>query len=268
MTAPLLEIAGLSVSIGGRIILDQVGFSVMEGELLAVIGPNGAGKSTCVRCLAGATGGWTGRIALGGVELRRLSRRELALRACYLPQTRGEPPAFSVREYVRMGRYAHRGVWGGMRAGDARAVDAALADAGIPHLGDRLLPTLSGGERQMAAIAAGLAQESRLLVLDEPATFLDPLRQDKLLDLLEKVNRERGVSVLMVTHDINAAMLRTHRAVALREGRLVYDGPSSGLARASALRDVYGMEFVYAALPGGGTAAVSAAMARAGERHG
>lgn len=265
MSDPLLEVAGLSVAIGGKPILNDITFTLHAGEVRAVIGPNGAGKSTCVRCLAGVAAGWSGRIRLNGRDVSSLPRRELARLVCYLPQIQTIPPAFRVWDYVSMGRYAHLSLWGGLKKEDARAVDAALADTGMDHLRDRLLPTLSGGERQMAAIAAGLAQEARLLVLDEPATFLDPLRHDALLSLVGRINRERGVSVLMVTHDINAAMLRTHRTLALRQGRAIYDGPSAGLAQASVLRGIYGMDFVYAPLPEGGTVAVSAHLAHAGE---
>lgn len=265
MSDPLLDVAGLSVAIGGKPILTDVCFTVQPGEIRAVIGPNGAGKSTCVRCLAGVSADWSGRIRLNGQDVSSLPRRELARLVCYLPQIQTLPPAFRVWDYVSMGRYAHISLWGGLKKEDARAVDAALADTGMDDLRDRLLPTLSGGERQMAAIAAGLAQEARLLVLDEPATFLDPLRHDALLDLVGRVNHERGVSVLMVTHDINAAMLRTHRTLALRQGRAIFDGSSQGLTQASVLRDIYGMDFVYASLPGGGTVAASARLAHTGE---
>ncbi|MCD8350717.1 MAG: ABC transporter ATP-binding protein [Planctomycetaceae bacterium] len=264
MTAPLLEISGLSIALGGKPILNYVDFTMQPGEIRAIIGPNGAGKSTCVRCLAGVVAGWTGGIKLDGRAHADLSRRELARLVCYLPQIGGTLPAFSVWDYVSMGRYVHLGLWDGLGARDAEAIDRALHDVGIGNLRDRRLTTLSGGERQMAAIAAGLAQEARLLVLDEPATFLDPLRQDMLLQLVGKINQERGVSVLMVTHDVNAAMLHTHRTLALHDGRVVYDGPSAELRGEETLRRIYDMDFAFAPVPGGHTLAVSKRMAGVG----
>ncbi|MCD8139635.1 MAG: ABC transporter ATP-binding protein [Planctomycetaceae bacterium] len=261
MTTPLLDVSGLSVSLGGKPVLQDVAFTMQQGEIRAIIGPNGAGKSTCVRCLAGVVAGWTGGIRLDGRAQAELSRRELARLVCYLPQIGGALPAFSVWEYVSMGRYAHIGLWDGLGARDAEAIDRALHDVDIIHLRDRRLTTLSGGERQMAAIAAGLAQEARLLVLDEPATFLDPLRQDMLLELVGRIHRERGVSVLMVTHDVNAAMLHTHRTLALRGGRVVFDGLSGELADDATLRRIYAMDFAFAPVAGGHTLAVSKRMA-------
>ncbi len=264
MTAPLLDVSGLSIALGGKPILQGVGFSIQPGEIRAIIGPNGAGKSTCVRCIAGVLAGWTGGITLDSRAHADLSRRELARLVCYLPQIGGALPAFSVWDYVSMGRYAHIGLWDGLGAHDAEAIDRALADVGIGHLRDRRLTTLSGGERQMAAIAAGLAQEARLLILDEPATFLDPLRQDLLLELVGRINRERGISVLMVTHDVNAAMFHTHRTLALRDGRVVFDGSSADLRQNETLRAIYDMDFAFAPVPGGHSLAVSQRMAGIG----
>lgn len=243
--APLrpLLVDNLSCGIAGKSILSGVRFSMEQGEVRAVIGPNGAGKSTLARCVSGVAKKSGGTVSLFGRDQDSLSRREMAAMVCHMPQIQGSLPAFTVRDFVGMGRYAHSGFWQGLGVRDREMADAAMELAGVSRFADRLLPTLSGGERQMVAIAAGLAQEAKLLVLDEPATFLDPLHQDMLLDLIRKLNRERGVSLLIVTHDINMAMLFTHRTLALREGKVVYDGPSAGLSGGNALETIYGMEF-------------------------
>lgn len=244
-TAPLLRVHDLSLAIKGKAIISGIAFAMRAGEIRAVVGPNGAGKSTLARCVAGIARPTGGGVEVDGRRQDQMPRRELARNICYMPQFQGGLPAYSVRDYVMMGRYAHTGFWDGLGRDDGRAADAAMELAGVRDLSDRLLPTLSGGERQLVAIAAGLAQEARLLILDEPATFLDPGHQDLLLDLIRRLNRERGLSILVVTHDVNMAMLFTHRTLALRAGRAVYDGMSVGLAEPGVLRNIYGMDFAF-----------------------
>ncbi len=250
--SPLLDVRDLSFAAGGVRILSGVSLSLERGEILSVIGPNGAGKSSLARCVAGLAKPDAGSVLLAGRAVSRLSPRERARLVCYMPQTQGDAPAFTVRDFVAMGRYAH-----GEKAGAAARVDDAMALAGVGELADRLLPALSGGERQLAALAAALAQEAELLVLDEPAAFLDPARQDAFLDLALRINRGRGVSLLIVTHDVNWAMHFTGRAVALREGRVAYAGPAAGLAGGGVLEGVYGAAFSLLPLPGRPPLAVS-----------
>lgn len=247
--APLLRVADLSYAAGGKTILAGVSFAMAEGEVRAVIGPNGAGKSTLCRLVAGLAEKDGGRVELAGRDADAMSRRETALAACLIPQIQGDLPAFAVRDCVMMGRYPHADFWRGPGPADAEAVDAALNLAGVAHLAERLLPTLSGGERQLVSIASGLAQESRLLVLDEPSSFLDPARRDALFRLIRRLNRERGLSFLVVTHDVNMAMFLADRVLALRDGRTVFEGPAGELARPGLLRDIYGVDF--ALLPPG-----------------
>lgn len=249
---PLLRVAGLSYAVRGKSILSGITFDMDESEVRAVVGPNGAGKSTLAKCIAGLAVGQNGGIAFNGRDCADVPRKELARLVCYLPQIQGTLPAFSVRDYVMMGRYAHLGFWNGPDEGDAQAVEVALEQAQVAGLADRLLPTLSGGERQLVGIAAGLAQEARLLIMDEPATFLDPGHQELLLDLVRRLNRERGVSLLIVTHDINMAMFFTHRTLALRSGEVVFDGCSADLADKDLLRAIYGIDFAFLDIPGGG----------------
>ena len=234
---------GVSLSIDGKKILDSVSLAVRKGEIRAVVGSNGAGKSTLARCLAALIGGWSGSIEIGGAPVRRLSRKELARSVCYLPQARGDMQAFTVREYVGMGRYAHGGFWGGRAVEDFRIADEALEATGAARFADRPLPELSGGERQLAALAAALAQQAELMILDEPGSFLDPKLQDQFTRLVLRLNRDKGVSFVIVTHDVNTAVKFTDKTLALRSGIVVYDGDSSGLADEAALRKIYGMEF-------------------------
>ncbi|MDR1521206.1 MAG: ABC transporter ATP-binding protein [Planctomycetota bacterium] len=237
----LLRAVDLSFSAGGKSIISGVSFAMRPGEFRAVIGRNGAGKSTLARRLAGlAPGG--GEVRIRGRAADSLSRRELAREICYLPQIQERTPAFSVRDYVMLGRYPHTGFWRGPGRGDRDIVQAALEMTGLAGLADRPLPTLSGGERQLAAIAGGLAQEAVLLILDEPAAFLDPFNQSLLLACLGRLNRVKGVSLLVITHDVNLALLFAQRALALKSGRVVFDGPPGDLT-AARLHGIFDIPF-------------------------
>jgi ABC-type cobalamin/Fe3+-siderophores transport systems, ATPase components len=245
----LLEVNGISCSIQGKTIISDISFHMKRGEIRAVIGPNGAGKSTLVRCIAGIlkTGG--GTIVVDGKERRSISRKEFAQCICYMPQMQGDMPPFTVRDFVAMGRYAHDSFWRRGTRGEKDRINDAMALAGVTGFADRRMPTLSGGERQMAAIAAGLAQEARLLILDEPATFLDPARQDNLLRIMQRLNRERAISILVVTHDVNMAVHFTHRILAMKKGAVVFDGESRDAADANILETVYDSPFSLLPLP-------------------
>ena len=249
MTSPVLELGGFSLARGGRTVLRDVTFAVGRGERVALLGPNGAGKTTLLQRLNRILSGGTGRIAVDGRPLESYSQRELARRLAYVPQADGRPAPFTVREFVEMARYAHLGPMAPVRTEDRRAVDRALADAEMGPLAERPLDALSGGERQKAWLAAALAQEADVLLLDEPTAFLDPPRQLEILRTLARVHAERGTTMLFVTHDLNEAVAHASRAVALREGAVVYDGPIDGLLEGDRLRAIYAHEFVLGTHP-------------------
>ena len=249
MTSPILELEGFSLERNGRPVLRDVTFTVARGERVAVLGPNGAGKSTLLQCLTRILGGGRGRARVDGRPLESYGQRELARRTAYVPQAEGRPAPFTVREFVEMARYAHLGPMAPVRSEDRRAVERALADAEVTSLAERPLDMLSGGERQKAWLAAALAQEADLLLLDEPTAFLDPPRQADILRMLARVHAERGTTMLFVTHDLNQAAAHASRAIALREGAIVFDGPVDGLLRVDVLRSVYAHEFVMGAHP-------------------
>jgi iron complex transport system ATP-binding protein len=249
---PLLELQDFSFSIARREILRGLSLAVEAGEYLALLGPNGAGKSTLLKCVVRILRGGRGRLAVAGRPLAEYAQRELARIISYVPQTQGREVPFTVHEFVGLGRYPYCDAFHPLTARDEEAIWTALERTGLVELAGRLLDTLSGGERQRAFIAAALAQEARLLLLDEPAGFLDPRHQAEVHNLLARLNRESGVTVVMATHDINAAALAGRRVAALKEGRLVFDGPPKELMINQTLERIYDRSFIFVPHPGTG----------------
>ncbi|MHC4250393.1 MAG: ABC transporter ATP-binding protein [Planctomycetota bacterium] len=250
--APIVEVSRFGLRLGGKQILRDVSLEVAEGEYVSVIGPNGAGKTTLLKCVMRILEGGTGGIRVAGRALEEYTQRELARLVSYVPQADGRLLPFTVREFVMMGRYPHLSPFSMTTTEDESAVARAMEMTGTAEFADRPLDTLSGGERQGALVAAALAQGARLLLLDEPATFLDPRHEADMALLLRRVNRERGVSILAVTHDVNAAALQSDRVVALKGGTVVFAGTGRELMTDEALGLVYDKRFVMVEHPTAG----------------
>jgi len=253
---PLIDVEGYTFSIEGRPILDSVTLSIRGGEYFSIIGPNGAGKTTLLRCLMRIYTGGKGRITLFGKPLDHYGQRDLAKLVSYVPQSDGRPLPFTVEEYLMMGRYPYLSPFSSFSAGDRRAVEDALELTGTAGLAGRRLGTLSGGERRTIDIAAALAQGARVMLLDEPTTFLDPKHESDILSLLCRINRDEGITVVSVTHDINAALLNSDRIGVLKNGALVFLGPPDELMSGGVLEWVYEKRFCYVKHPESGETVV------------
>jgi iron complex transport system ATP-binding protein len=249
MTAPAIEAQDVSYRIDGKTILDNVSFRVEAGAYLSIVGPNGAGKSTLLKCLNRILRGAGGRILIQGRPLAAYTQAELAVQVGYVPQGRPDDSPFTVYEFVMMGRYPHLSAFTRPAPEDASRVADALDMVDARTLIHRQYGTLSGGEKQRALIAAALAQDARILLLDEPTAFLDPHHQRDILRLLVKLNRESGLTVVSVTHDINAAALSAQKALALREGRVLFFGSQDDLMDSGVLSELYGQEFHFVPHP-------------------
>jgi iron complex transport system ATP-binding protein len=243
VTAPAVEARHVSVDVDGAVLLDRISLEVERGGWLAVIGPNGAGKTTLLRCLDGLVAPTSGEIRLAGRDLRSYSRRQLAREVSYVPQSPPRSDDYTVRQYVELGRFPHLGAWGMVDATDRRAVDEALDVTEIGHLASRTVASLSGGEFQRTLIAAALAQGGRLLLLDEPTSFLDFRHQVQVLGLLSRLHRDTGMTIVAVTHDLNGAARATERIVALKDGRIVDAGTPGELLRPDRLRPIFDTGF-------------------------
>jgi iron complex transport system ATP-binding protein len=237
---PRLEASDLVVERGRRSILHGVSLSLGEGEALALVGPNAAGKSTLVRALAGLLPVRGGEVRVEGRPLADWPREALA-RAVALVTSDDEGAApLTVRERVSLGRFPHRGPFRSFTADDEAAVDRALAQTDIAALAHRTLSTLSAGERQLATLARGLAQEPRVLLLDEPAAHLDVGHQLRLFRVLDDVRR-CGVSVLAVVHDLPRAAAWAERMVLMGHGRVLFEGAPHAVLASAACAEAFGI---------------------------
>jgi iron complex transport system ATP-binding protein len=222
-------------------VIEHVDLELRAGELVALLGPNGSGKSTLVRVLAGTLPPTAGSVELFGRRAAGWSRAELARSVTVLPQGMELPHGLRVAEVVALGRIPHARSWFATVPEDAEAVERALVDTDLVELADRPVHELSGGERQRVLVAMALAQEPRLLLLDEPTLHLDLAHQLALVELLDRLRRSRGVSVLAVLHDLNLAAGSADRAVLLHEGRLLAAGRDGAVIDPALARTAFGV---------------------------
>lgn len=219
-------------------ILKPVTLWFQSGRVVGLIGPNGAGKSTLLKTVAGILPKTAGRIEVDGVDLAGASSKERARKIAYLPQSLSEDIPYSVREFVEMGRYSHQSMWADIPSTGRRAVESALFEMGLSGFADVPLNRVSGGERQRAGIARCLAQESSILLLDEPISNLDIFYQ---LDIMTRLSElaERGSLLLVAIHHLEFALRFCDDLLVLSDGHLVAFGPVADVFNPALVRDVF-----------------------------
>jgi iron complex transport system ATP-binding protein len=230
----------LGHSYGRRPVLDSVTFSVHEGEFLIIIGPNGSGKTTLVKALAGAFKPRKGEIEILGRSMQGTSRKVLARNVAVVPQT---PPAdvpFTAAEVVLMGRSPHLGLLEVEKREDLELAERAMLFTNVQHLAGRRLDQLSAGERQRVLIARAICQQPHIIVLDEPTAPLDLAHQIQVMDLLERLRNEEGVTIIMVSHDLNLAAMYADRLLLLKEGSIISLGRPDEVLTFQTLEQAYG----------------------------
>jgi iron complex transport system ATP-binding protein len=235
----VLDLRRISIALGGANVVDGFSAEVAQGEWVALIGPNGAGKTTLVRAIAGLVS-YEGQIEIQGDDARTLSRRELARRVALVPQVPLLPASTTVREYVLLGRTPFVSYLGKERRSDHEAAEAALGQLDLHALAQRRLDSLSGGERQRATLARALAQEAPLLLVDEPTASLDVGRQQQVLELVDVLRTERGLTVFSTMHDLTLAGQYADRLLLLDRGHLVAGGPAADVLTGSLIAEHYG----------------------------
>jgi iron complex transport system ATP-binding protein len=247
----MLAVRDLAFGFPGRTIGREVSFTLGAGEVMCVLGPNGGGKTTLFRTLLGLLPRHAGSILVASDPLESLSRGEIARRIGYVPQGHAAYFAFTVREFVLMGRTAHMGALASPARNDVRVAERALESLELAHLAERPVTQISGGERQLALVARALAQEPKLLVMDEPTASLDFGNQVRILDRIRNLS-EKGISILFSSHHPDHAFLCAGRALLLAEGRALALGTPQEVIRADTLERLYGVSVQVLPLPGGG----------------
>ena len=242
VTLARLAVEDLSYGYSGRVVGQRLNFTMAAGEILCVLGRNGEGKSTLFKTILGLLPPRTGEVQVDGEATSAWSPRRRALTFGYVPQSSGGAFPFTVAELVLMGRTAHRGVFAAPSAADREAADQAIAVLGIEHLAERQWLRVSGGERQLALVARALAQEPRILVLDEPTASLDFGNQVRVLDAIRSLAENRGLTVLLSTHHPEQAFACADRVALLAGGELLCIGAPAEVITTETLRACYAVD--------------------------
>jgi len=244
-----LSADAVTLAYGDRTVVERLSLDIAPGRITAIVGANGCGKSTLLRALARLISPKEGQVVLDGAALASRPSKEIARVLGLLPQSPVAPEGIAVADLVGRGRHPHQKLLARWTAHDYEAVAAALDVTGISDLADRSVDELSGGQRQRVWIAMALAQETDILLLDEPTTFLDVAHQIEVLDLLTDLNHERGTTIVMVLHDLNLAARYADELVAVVDGRVHAIGAPGDVVTSDLVREVFGLESTVIADP-------------------
>jgi iron complex transport system ATP-binding protein len=234
-----LVVQNLNLSFGARPVLNDVSFSVSEGEFFIIIGPNGSGKTTLVKVMSGAARARTGTVEVLGHPLQSISGKALARSVAVVPQMAPVDIPFTVAEVVLMGRAPHLSLLGLETRKDLEIAERAMLFTNVEHLAARRLDQLSAGERQRVMIARAICQQSRIMILDEPTASLDLAHQIHIMDLMEKLRSEEAITVIMVSHDLNLAAMYADRLLLMKQGAIVSLGQPTEVLTFETLEQTY-----------------------------
>ncbi|MBR4903330.1 MAG: ABC transporter ATP-binding protein [Selenomonadaceae bacterium] len=237
-----LTTENICVTIGGKEILRNVSYKFRSGKRTAIIGANGAGKSTFLKVLCLLNEKFTGIMSLDGKNLRELGRKNLSKVMAILPQEREAPQDTTVKQLVSFGRFPHRKFFGGSSSEDESAIKNALELTKLTDFENRQVISLSGGEKQRAWLAMTLAQRPKILLLDEPTTYLDIAHQIEVMDIITDVNKKFHTTIIMVLHDINHARLFSDEVLILKDKKLFATGNPKKILSAQTLSEVFNVE--------------------------
>ena len=232
----------LSIGYDDTAVISDLSVDVLDGRITAIVGPNACGKSTLLRGLARLLKPTGGQVILDGEDIVSLHTKEVARRLGLLPQTSIAPEGISVADLVSRGRFPHQKVLRQWSRDDAAAVEEAMRSVGVTELAGRLVDELSGGQRQRVWVAVVLAQQTPLVLLDEPTTFLDIAHQVELLDLFAMLNREQNRTIVVVLHDLNHACRYADQVVVMKSGSIVAQGNPNSTITERLVEDVYGLK--------------------------
>ncbi len=237
----VVRISGLDFSYGDGFSIHADSLRVYAGEVLTLLGPNGSGKTTLLKCINSLLKPNSGEVLICGKEIGSYSRGDLAKAVGYVPQSHAPSFPFTVFDIVLMGRVSYLSIFQQPSEADRRKAEEALTTVGIYAMRDRIYTNISGGERQLVLIARAIAQEPRLLLLDEPTAHLDFRNQIETLRTIKRLSRERKVAVVMSLHDPNHALLFSDRIALMRGGKLLREGPPDEVVDSKSIEEVYGI---------------------------
>lgn len=245
----MLNVQELNVEVASKKLISDISFGLEQGDYLCVLGPNGAGKSTLLKALMGIVKTASGDITLNQQSVSQLSQKQLAQHISYVPQAHGRQLNFNVTDFIKMGRFPYHSAFSDWTSTDKQAMDRAIDITKTSDFLSRQMQTLSGGESQRVMIAAALCQQTPLLLLDEPTSFLDPHHQVEVHQLIRQLNQQHNISIIEVSHDLNHAAHHSKHILALKNGKTLWYGQSAELLQSSHLQDLYDQQFVFTPHP-------------------
>lgn len=234
----------LTLAYGEKVVAPDMSIAFDKPEIVGIIGPNGSGKSTLLKALSHLIRPVAGQVLLQGQPIGDYSRRKVAKCLSILPQAATAPGDYAVYDLVACGRTPHRSAFAALSPQDRQVIEQSIALVGLEPLSYRRMDTLSGGEKQRAWLAMALAQQSSILMLDEPTTYLDVHHQLEMMQLIQRLHQELQLTVIMVLHDLNQAIRFCHRIIAVKNGRIFADGDVETVMTVEKMRQLYGVEMI------------------------
>lgn len=239
-----IQVKDLTVAYEDKVIIENMNLSIPKGEISIIIGANGCGKSTLLKTIARILKPKKGNIFIHGKNVKESKPKALAREMAVLPQSPVCPDGLTVKELIAYGRFPHQKTMAGLSLHDNEMIEWAMKETGLTEFADRPVDSLSGGQRQRAWIAMTLAQETDLILLDEPTTYLDMSYQLEVLLLLQKLNREKKITIVIVLHELNNACRFANHIIGLKKGKVVCEGKPSDVITTASLKEIYGIDAV------------------------
>ncbi len=237
-----ISVKKLSVAYESNTIIEDMNLSIPKGKISIIIGANGCGKSTLLKTIARINKPKSGDILINNKNIKKVKEKDIAREVAFLPQGPVCPSGLTVRELVAFGRFPHQKMIGGLNNHDKDIIDWAIKETGLSEFADREVENLSGGQRQRAWIAMTLAQETDIIMLDEPTTYLDMSYQLEVLEVLQKLNREKQITVVIVLHELNNACRFADNIIGLKKGKIVCQGRPLDVINKENLKEIYGID--------------------------
>lgn len=237
-----ISVKNLSVAYEDNIIIEDMNLSIPKGKISIIIGANGCGKSTLLKTVARVNKPKRGDIFINNKNIKKVKEKNIAKEVAFLPQGPVCPSGLTVRELVAYGRFPHQKMIGGLNSYDKKVIDWAIKETGLSEFADRGIENLSGGQRQRAWIAMTLAQETEIIMLDEPTTYLDMSYQLEVLEVLERLNKEKNITIVIVLHELNNACRFADNIIGLKKGKIICQGKPIDVINKQTLKEIYGID--------------------------